>query len=57
MPAGDSKLYVFSIVGPMLSPLLFREVFKFIDGSLPDLRKLALQHTKLIIDGANANRS
>jgi AcrR family transcriptional regulator len=57
MPAGDPKLYVFSIVGPMLSSMLFREVFKGIDGSLPDLRKLASQHAKLIVDGVNAAHS
>ena len=47
---GDACLYAFSIMGPMLASALFREVFRD-TAPLPDLRDLAEQHARTILDG------
>jgi AcrR family transcriptional regulator len=49
--AGDPRLYAFSILGPMLAGLVFREVFRDAGADLPDLRALAAQHAKVVLDG------
>jgi AcrR family transcriptional regulator len=49
--AGDARLHAFSLVGPMVMALLFREVFANIAPNPPDLQTLALQHCKTIIHG------
>lgn len=48
---GDPKLYAFSIIGPMLSAVLFREVFQHATAALPDLHELAAQHAAVILRG------
>lgn len=48
---GDARLYAFSIMGPMLSGVIFRDVFSAADVALPDLHKLAAQHADVIIHG------
>lgn len=48
---GDARLMVFSIVGPMMASVLFREVFQGTEASLPDLHRLASQHTKVVLSG------
>lgn len=47
---GNARLYAFSIMGPMLASALFREVFRD-TAPLPDLRELAEQHARTILDG------
>jgi AcrR family transcriptional regulator len=49
--AGDPKLYAFSIFGPMMAGVIFREVFRDVDAELPALTDLAAQHAKAIVDG------
>jgi hypothetical protein len=49
--AGDPRLYAFSIFGPMLAGLIFRQIFKGADAELPDLRALAAQHASVILEG------
>jgi AcrR family transcriptional regulator len=48
---GDARLFAFSIVGPMLAGILFREVFKDANVALPDLHRLARQHAQAILHG------
>jgi len=48
--SGNARLYAFSIIGPMLASALFREVFRD-TAPLPDLRELAEQHARTILDG------
>ena len=47
---GNARLYAFSIMGPMLASALFREVFRD-TAPLPDLRELAEQHARTVLDG------
>jgi AcrR family transcriptional regulator len=47
---GNARLYAFTIIGPMLASALFREVFRD-TAPLPDLRELAEQHARTILDG------
>jgi len=47
---GNARLYAFSIIGPMLASALFREVFRD-TAPLPDLRELADQHARTVLDG------
>jgi AcrR family transcriptional regulator len=49
--AGNARLYAFSIMGPMLAGVVFREVFQATGTQLPDLRELATQHAKTIVHG------
>lgn len=47
---GDARLYLFSIMGPMLTGVLFRHTFP--DSPFaPDLHALAAQHAALLRDG------
>lgn len=48
---GDPALYAFSIVGPMMAAVLFREVFGASGLELPDLRSLAKQHSGVVLEG------
>lgn len=48
---GDSSAYAFSIVGPLLMALLFREVFGPTSPFLPDLRLMAEQHAQTVLRG------
>jgi AcrR family transcriptional regulator len=48
---GDPKLYAFSIMGPMLAGVIFREVFRSATTGLPDLSKLAAQHARTVLQG------
>jgi AcrR family transcriptional regulator len=49
--AGDPRLIAFSIFGPMMAGLLFREVFRGAEVELPDLRALAAQHAQIVLAG------
>jgi hypothetical protein len=40
---GDPRLYAFSLMGPMVMAMLFREVFGGVDADPPDLDALADQ--------------
>jgi hypothetical protein len=51
LASGDARLYAFSLVGPMVMALLFREVFASTAGNPPDLHALALQHSRTVIHG------
>jgi AcrR family transcriptional regulator len=52
--AGSARLYAFSILGPMLAGVIFREVFREAGAELPDLRELARQHAQAILRGMAA---
>jgi AcrR family transcriptional regulator len=52
--AGDARLYAFSIIGPMLAGVIFREVFRETGAELPDLDRLARQHAATILRGLEA---
>jgi hypothetical protein len=49
--AGNPHLHAFSVMGPMLAAVIFREVFRATDAPLPDLRELAEQHAATVLDG------
>ncbi len=49
--AGDPRLYAFSILGPMLAGVIFREVFRDARAELPDLKELAVQHAAIVLQG------
>ncbi len=48
---GDPRLYAFSIMGPMVMALLFREVFGEHETDSPDLYRLASQHADTVVRG------
>ncbi len=48
---GDPKLHAFSIVGPMITALLFREVFDGSSAHAPDVKSLAAQHAETVLRG------
>lgn len=50
-PSGDPKLYVLSIMGPMLMAMLFQQVFGSGSAHAPDLHALAEQHGRLLLYG------
>jgi len=54
--AGDPQLIAFSIIGPMFSGMIFREVLGATDAQLPDLHLLAAQHTEIILRGLQGPR-
>jgi AcrR family transcriptional regulator len=54
---GDARLYAFSIMGPILAGVIFREVFGDAGTWLPDLQALAVQHASIIIRGLTANEA
>ncbi len=49
--AGDPRLHAFSILGPMLAGMIFREVFRDAQAELPNLRTLAVQHAQVVLRG------
>ena len=51
---GNARLYAFSLVGPMLAGVLFREIFAGAEAELPDLHALAAQHAETILGGMRA---
>jgi len=48
---GDPQLLAFSIIGPMFSAVIFREVLQDSDAALPDLQQLAEQHADIMLHG------
>ncbi|MCM2435427.1 TetR/AcrR family transcriptional regulator [Agrobacterium rosae] len=48
---GDPKLHAFSIVGPMVTALLFHEVFDGSSAHAPDVESLAAQHAETVLRG------
>lgn len=48
---GNALLHAFSILGPLITATLFREVFQNTDANLPELHDLARQHTETILHG------
>jgi AcrR family transcriptional regulator len=48
---GDARLYAFSIMGPMLAGVIFREVFGGAEAAVPGLRELAAQHANTVLHG------
>lgn len=48
---GDARLYALSIVGPIVSTILLREVFRDILASPLDLEVMAKQHAELVLHG------
>ena len=54
---GDPRLYAFSLVGPMVMAMLFREVFGGVDANPPDLDALADQHARSALRGLSRRQS
>jgi AcrR family transcriptional regulator len=50
--SGDPRLYVFSLIGPMLATLLYRCVFAGISNDPPALKEMAAQHAGVFLSGA-----
>ena len=48
---GDPQLYAFSVVGPLFMATLFRDVFMQSSDDLPDLARLAEQHSRCLFKG------
>jgi AcrR family transcriptional regulator len=51
---GDPRLHAFSIIGPMMMGILFRETFAGAGAELPDLGNLAKQHADTVLHGLKA---
>jgi AcrR family transcriptional regulator len=49
--SGNPRLYAFSLAGPIVMAVLFREVFGVVSADLPDLEALAGQHARALLDG------
>jgi AcrR family transcriptional regulator len=49
---GDPRLYVFSLIGPMLATMLYRSVFDGISKDPPALNDMAAQHAGVFLTGA-----
>lgn len=49
--AGDPRIHAFSIVGPMLIGVIWRETFTPIGGAVVDLAAIARQHGETVLDG------
>src|ERR1700756_366019 len=54
---GDARLFAFSMIGPMMAGIIFREVFRGADADLPDLRALARQHAEVVLAGLTTRSS
>lgn len=52
---GDARLYAFSTIGPMLTGMLFRQIFAECASPLPDLHALARQHAATALHGMLAD--
>ena len=48
---GDPRLYAFSLMGPMVAGILWREVFTPVGGAPLDLAALAEQHARTVLQG------
>jgi AcrR family transcriptional regulator len=48
---GDARLYTFSVMGPLFTATLFRDVFSPASNDLPDLARLAEQHARCLVFG------
>ena len=48
---GDPRLHAFSLMGPMVMAMLFREVFDGVGGNPPGLPALAEQHAHSTLRG------
>jgi AcrR family transcriptional regulator len=48
---GDPRIHAFSIVGPMLIGVIWRETFTPIGGAPVDLPAIARQHAETVLDG------
>jgi AcrR family transcriptional regulator len=48
---GDPRLHAFSLVGPLVMAMLFREVFGGVSADPPDLAALADQHARTAMHG------
>jgi AcrR family transcriptional regulator len=48
---GDPRLHAFSLAGPMVMAVLYREVFGDVSADAPDLRALATQHANTVLRG------
>ena len=48
---GDPSVHAFSIMGPMLMGVLWRETFTPIGGAVLDLPAIARQHAEPVLDG------
>lgn len=48
---GDARLYAFSLVGPLVASLLFRETFGLESPYSADPTKLAIQHAESMMNG------
>jgi AcrR family transcriptional regulator len=48
---GDPRLHAFSLVGPMVMAMLFREVFGGVGPDPPGLQALADQHARTVLHG------
>jgi len=48
---GDPRLYVLSLVGPLLAGVLWREVFVPIGAEPVDLKALLAQHAEVVLSG------
>jgi AcrR family transcriptional regulator len=55
--AGDPRLIAFSILGPMMAGVIFREVFRGAGAELPDLRALATQHARIVLAGLSTREN
>ncbi|WP_458097981.1 TetR/AcrR family transcriptional regulator [Roseomonas sp. WA12] len=51
---GDPQLHAFSIIGPMMMGMLFREIFGEAGGDLPDMSRLAELHAETVLRGLRA---
>ena len=48
---GDPRLHAFTLMGPMVMAMLFREVFGGVGAIAPDLQALANQHARATLRG------
>lgn len=48
---GDPRLFAFSITGPLLAGMLFRETYGSFSSYTPELQALAVQHATTVLDG------
>ena len=54
---GDPRLDALSVIGPMVTGVLYREVFRTSDDGWPSLDALALQHAETIVRGLSPTGS
>jgi AcrR family transcriptional regulator len=49
--AGDPRLHAFSLVGPLVMGVIWREVFEPVGAPSPDLGALVMQHAETVLAG------